>query len=238
MRADGRIEYHSRMDDQVKLRGFRVELGEIESLLLQHPAVAEAAVTMHRPARGPEQLVGYFVSADADAHADLRRFLAARLPGYMVPAALVAVQQLPRTANGKIDRASLRLPTVDELVSGHDYRAPSTSTERWLAAQWENLLGVQRVGADDDFFALGGHSLLATQMIARVAAEYCAQIPVREVFANPTLGKFAEVVDAARGCIDVDEAGLIAQLEAMSEEEAAALVGQAVAGEERRVLEH
>jgi amino acid adenylation domain-containing protein len=234
LREDGKIEYHSRTDEQIKLRGFRIEPGEIESRLLRDPAVAEAAVAVRALAQGAQQLVAYLVPA-ADAPLDteaLRRELANHLPGYMVPSALVAIERMPRTANGKIDRAALPMPSAADFTGSAQAdriaTPPQTPTEHWLAAMWCGLLGLECIGREDDFFGLGGHSLLATQVVSRVAAEQGVELPVRVLFASPTLAAFASAIDAARDAArhaEDDEAQLIASLEAMSEEEALALLG-------------
>jgi amino acid adenylation domain-containing protein len=187
--ADGAIEFLGRVDAQVKIRGFRIEPAEIESVLLTHPRVAEAAVVVREDRPGDRRLVAYAVGGAPD---ELRAYLRARLPEYMVPAAVVAVDALPLTANGKVDRGALPAPAwVDEEA----YVAPRTPTEAALAAVWAPLLGVERVGARDDFFALGGHSLLAARAVSALREALGVELPLRALFETPVLGELAAAID-------------------------------------------
>jgi len=188
----GEVEYLGRIDFQVKLRGFRVELGEIEAALAAHPAVQEAAVVAS--ADGTPRLVAY-VTGGADA-AMLEAHLRSRLPGHMVPSAFVALDALPRTPSGKVDRRALPAPRWETAP----YAAPRTPTEEILAAIWSELLGVERVGARDDFFALGGHSLLATRLVSRVRERFGKEVPVRRLFETPTVAGFAPAVEEGGPC--------------------------------------
>jgi amino acid adenylation domain-containing protein len=192
-RADGTVEFLGRVDEQVKLRGFRIEPGEIETVLRRHPGVVDCTVVAreHRP--GDRRLVAYVVG-DADA-ASLRAHLLRALPDYMVPAAFVALDALPLTRNGKVDRAALPAPDYD---AGGRYVAPRTPTEEVLAEIWAGVLGVARVGVHDDFFALGGHSLLATRVVSRIRAVLGVELPLRAHFAGPTVAGLAEAVEALR----------------------------------------
>ncbi|MFD1120859.1 non-ribosomal peptide synthetase, partial [Sphaerisporangium aureirubrum] len=156
-RPDGQLEYLGRTDRQIKLRGQRVELGEIEHVLARHPAVRHCAVIL----RG-DQLAAYVVG-DADP-GHLRRHLAEQLPTYMIPSVFVPLSELPLNPNGKLDTA--RLP--DPAPHTKEYIPPRTDTERWLATTWQDLLGVKNVGADDNFFDLGGNSLHGSQLAARI----------------------------------------------------------------------
>ncbi|MFK0286703.1 non-ribosomal peptide synthase/polyketide synthase [Streptomyces sp. NPDC090499] len=190
--ADGELEYLGRTDDQVKLRGFRVEPGEIEAVLTAHPAVAHATVTVHGQA-----LVAYVVPATGpvvDATA-LRAHAAAALPAHMVPAAWVTLDTLPLTPNGKLDRKALPAP---EFTAGTgDGTAPRTPREEILAALFADVLGHERVGVDDDFFGLGGHSLLAMRLAGRVRTALGAELTVRDVFEAPTVALLAARTDTA-----------------------------------------
>jgi amino acid adenylation domain-containing protein len=193
-RADGTLEYLGRVDFQVKVRGHRVELGEIESLLAAHDGVAQAVAAVRE-----DRLVAYVTAAagEAPSAAELRRHLEARLPAYMVPAAFVALERLPLTPNGKVDRRAL--PAPEFASAAREYVAPRTATETLLAEIWTSLLPVDRVGAEDDFFALGGHSLLATRMMARVREAFGVELPLRALFEAPTLAGLAWRVAGARG---------------------------------------
>ncbi|WP_344407049.1 amino acid adenylation domain-containing protein, partial [Actinomadura nitritigenes] len=198
-RADGQLVYLGRVDDQVKVRGFRVEPGEIEAALTALPGVGTAAVVAAGEGAA-RRLVAYVVATDAEAGApaadDLRSALSASLPHHLVPSVFVELASMPLTANGKVDRAALPDPgtATAERTGG---LAPRTPTEEILAGIWAGLLGRDRVAADDDFFALGGHSLLATQVMSRVRLVLGADVPVAGLFDNPTPAALAELVDAA-----------------------------------------
>ncbi len=192
---DGRIEFQGRRDSQVKLRGFRVELGEIESALARHPEIREAAVAALAGPQGEKRLVAYLVpEAAAPAVADVRDFLAARLPAYMVPAAFVVLPALPLTANGKLDRRSLPAPEPGGEPVG---TPPRTPAEELIAGIWSEVLGVRGIQRDANFFELGGHSLLATQVLSRLRAATGAEVTLREMFESPTVAAMAAAVAAA-----------------------------------------
>ncbi len=162
-RADGTLDYLGRVDHQVKIRGFRIELGEIESQLLALEGVQEAAVIARETPTG-KQLVGYVVAKEGADTAPLKAELAKVLPDYMVPAQIIALDKLPLTPAGKLDRAALPEPTWQS----QSYEAPQTDNERILAAIWADVLGVERVGRQDHFFELGGDSIVALQVVSRV----------------------------------------------------------------------
>ncbi|WP_168356379.1 non-ribosomal peptide synthetase [Lysobacter enzymogenes] len=185
---DGSLLFLGRNDHQLKLRGYRIEPGEIQARLGEHPQVRECAVLAREDAPGETQLVGYY-AGDA-APAALRAFLAARLPDYMLPAAFVALPTLPLTGNGKLDRAALPAPGEADRARA-DYRPPQGEDERALARLWSELLGLERIGRDDDFFALGGHSLTAARLRVRVREHHGVQLPMAALFDHPTLAAFA-----------------------------------------------
>jgi len=190
---DGRIEFRGRRDGQVKLRGFRVELGEIESALARHPEVGEAAVAA-REAGGSagRRLVAYIVprtNPPGELVPELRRFLASMLPDYMFPSAFVLLDALPLTINGKVDRAALPEP---ERSAAESWIAPTTPLEELLAKVAAEVLAVERVGMGDNFFALGGHSLLATQLVSRLTQDHGLEVTLQMVFDSPTFAHLAD----------------------------------------------
>ncbi|MBW8879249.1 MAG: amino acid adenylation domain-containing protein, partial [Acidobacteria bacterium] len=194
-RVDGTLEFLGRLDDQVKVRGFRVELGEIESQLMLQPAVREAVVLVREDRAGEKRLVGYVVAAEGVDHkplaGDLKVGLQRVLPEYMVPSAIVVLGSLPLTPNGKIDRGALPAPEAGHYAQG-EHVAPRTELERLLCTIWEEVLGVERVGIEDSFFDLGGHSLLATRVVSRVRSALGRELPLRALFEHPTIGDLCE----------------------------------------------
>ncbi|HLN24337.1 MAG TPA: amino acid adenylation domain-containing protein, partial [Patescibacteria group bacterium] len=198
-RADGVIEYQGRADGQVKLRGFRIELGEIEAALALHPAVAQAAVLLRADERTEEPfLAAYLVAQSGEPlppPETLRRFLGHSLPDYMIPAAFVGLAGMPLTANGKLDRKSLPAP-LRRAAETPDRRPPRTPRERRLAEAFAEVLGVEKIGLDDNFFALGGHSLLAVRLAARLRAGLGMELPLRLVFEHPSVAGLAEALEA------------------------------------------
>ncbi|WP_345144820.1 amino acid adenylation domain-containing protein [Dactylosporangium darangshiense] len=193
-RADGTVEFLGRADSQLKVRGYRIEPGEVEGALLAHPGVGAAVVTGHGVDAG-RRLVAYVVPVDGmPSVAELRRFLGARLPEHLVPGLFVELAALPLTANGKLDRRALPDPELVHVGPADSYVAPRTPTEETLAAIWAQVLGLGQVGIHDNFFELGGHSLLATQAVARIrGAGY--EISVGEFFDQPTIAATAAAVE-------------------------------------------
>jgi amino acid adenylation domain-containing protein len=194
--SDGHLEFLGRVDDQLKVRGFRVEPGEIESTLVKHPAVREAAVVGRDDGSGVKRLVAYLVPARGSLPSglELRQELSKVLPDHMVPAAFVEVAHLPLTPNGKLDRRSLPEPTWAPGRGG-TYVAPGTPTEERLVEIWARTLGLAQVGVEDNFFELGGHSLLAGQVVARARDELGHEIPLRLMFSGPTVRELAARID-------------------------------------------
>jgi acyl-coenzyme A synthetase/AMP-(fatty) acid ligase/acyl carrier protein len=190
---DGELEFLGRLDHQVKIRGFRVELGEIEAALDLHPRVREAVVVA-RDEGATRALLGCVVpeGEDGDLVEELRRYLGERLPPYMVPAGFLLLPELPLTPNGKVDRKVLAGLGPEARAEGDGYVAPRNPIEELLAPLWTEVLGVERVGVFDDFFALGGHSLLGVQLISRVRDLFGVKLPVRVVFSSATVADLAE----------------------------------------------
>ncbi len=230
---DGNLEYLGRTDNQIKLRGFRIEPGEIEAVMSRCPGVAAAATAIRADRHGGQILVGYFVSQSADQVrvSVLREWCARYLPEYARPSQVVRLAVLPVTAGGKLDRAALPEVTPDGAAVKAEYVAPRDETERMIAQIWTEVLGVDQVGIDDDFFDLGGHSLLAGMAVSRIAARLGRDVQLRALFENPRIRDLGPVVTAARrtvtaSVVPVDRGGVLpvsfAQerlwfLEAMSE---------------------
>jgi amino acid adenylation domain-containing protein len=208
--ADGSIEFLGRSDHQLKVRGYRIEPGEIESVLASHPAVRESVVCA--PDDGSDaprqRLVAYLVADHEVAVGDLQRYLEQRLPEYMVPSAFVRLDQLPLTTSGKVDRRALPAPELDREAAGTAFQAPGTATEKILAAIWADLLQLEQVGRHDSFFKLGGHSLMATQLISRVRGELQVELPLRSLFERPTVAGVAEVVDSLQWMKENGDSGV------------------------------
>jgi len=197
--ADGGIVYLGRNDDQVKIRGHRVELGEIENRLLQHPEITET-VALAQPVDGTTELIAY-IAGKADLKTDeLRTHLSEAVPAYMIPSRFIRVDRFFYTPNGKVDKNRLPDPSESALETGDAYLPPRNPVEEKLAAIWREVLNLERVGIRDDFFRLGGHSLKATQLVSRIRRDMKIDVPLREVFAEPTiehLAKFMERADTA-----------------------------------------
>lgn len=200
-RADGQLEFLGRVDQQVKIRGCRVEPGEVEQVLREHPSVAQAAVVARERTAGDLRLVAYAVGAGETPPdvSELRRFLSQRVPEYMIPSAFVTLDAIPTTVSGKFDRHRLPAPDWSLAASQREFVAPRTATEEQLAAIWRELLNVERVGAHDDFFELGGNSLLALRLVGRVRAAFAADLPLVTLFTNPRLDDLASRIAALQG---------------------------------------
>src|SRR5918992_808542 len=198
--GDGVLEYLGRSDDQVKIRGFRIEPGEIEAALLAHPAIAEAVVIARADQPGVPRLVAYVVPAPgrpAPEGPELRERLAATLPEHMIPAAYVPLDAVPRTVSGKLDKRALPAPEWD--AAARPYLPPRTAAERAVAEIWAEVLGLERVGADDNFFDLGGDSIISIRVTARLRAAFGVDISPRAVFSHPTVARLAATLPVASG---------------------------------------
>ncbi|WP_270171314.1 non-ribosomal peptide synthetase [Paenibacillus sp. SYP-B4298] len=233
--SGGELVYMGRADDQVKIRGFRIELGEIEARLAHHPDVREAIVLARQDDLPEKRLVAYVATDQPElASAELRSYLAARLPDYMVPSAFVFMNAFPMTGNGKTDRKALPAPAASRPELERGYVEPRTPAERKLAAIWAEVIGLERVGVHDNFFELGGHSLIATRLMSRIRDVFDTDIPLRAIFDAPTVEALAlqiqqseqEKADAAV----LEE--LLDELEGISEEELLQLMGEQAADKE------
>ncbi|GGS18690.1 hypothetical protein Snoj_73410 [Streptomyces nojiriensis] len=196
--ADGDHEYLGRLDHQVKVRGYRIELGEIENALTRHPDVRDCVVTVDEDSVGEPRLVAYWVSAGAelaDGTGELREHLGRTLPAYMLPNVFVPLERLPLTLNGKVDRRALPAPEAVRPDLGGDFEAAGTPVEKALAEIWADVLSVDRVGLDDDFFDLGGHSMLATQVVARSKEQFGVAVTLRIFFDLPTVRELAAALE-------------------------------------------
>jgi acyl carrier protein len=204
--ADGRIEFWGRVDHQVKVRGFRIELGEVEAALTELESIEEAAVVLREDARGDKTLVACIRCSEPTAPRPetLRRALQESLPSYMVPSLFVVVDEFPLNPNGKLDREALAGIELPKARNETGSVVPQSETERGIASIWRELLSLDTVGIHDNFFDLGGHSLLAMQVQTHIQALFGVRVPVRGLFAAPTIGELARSVDALRGHGDVD----------------------------------
>jgi amino acid adenylation domain-containing protein len=209
-RADGTLEYLGRLDAQVKVRGFRIEPGEVEAALAAHPGIREAAVVAREDAPGDRRLVAYVVAGQGAAPdaAELRAHLAGRLPVYMVPGAFVVLESLPLTPSGKLDRRAL--PAPEQGPAEDQYVAPRTPIEETLAGIWREVLGLERVGVRDRFFELGGHSLLATRVVSRIRGAFGVELTVRAMFEHPTVEGLAGLLSKPELVRGADEAAITA----------------------------
>jgi len=222
---DGTLEFLGRRDDQIKIRGFRVEPAEIEGALHAFDPVREAAVVPLPDSRGERRLVAYVTLSSRANVEQLRGHLTELLPDYMIPSAFVVLDSLPLTPSGKIDRLSLPDPDSMNGAGAAAYIAPRTPVEESVAAIWTDILGVERVGVEDDFFVLGGHSLLATQIVAQVRSDFSINLPLHALFTSPTVASLArQIVELLGQAPDADTERLLSELEGLSDEEVALLL--------------
>ncbi len=197
---DGTIEVLGRRDHQVKLRGYRIEVGEIESALTAHYAIQECVVLMREDTAGDKKLAAYVVLREklAKTTSVLRRFLQGRLPDYMVPSTFTVLEELPLTPNGKLDRKALPVPVAPHADEAEVFTAPRSLTEEALKEIWAQVLGREQISIHDSFFEIGGHSLLITRIISRVRDVFQVELALRSLFEKPTIAELAEYIDASR----------------------------------------
>jgi amino acid adenylation domain-containing protein len=221
---EGSIEFLGRIDNQVKTRGYRIELGEIEAALGQDRSVQSSVVMVREDASGDKRLVGYVVPRPKEWFdaSEVRKCLKQKLPAYMIPSALVLLDQLPLTLNGKVDRAAL--PASEQVRPELEgaYQTPCTPTEETLAAIWGEVLKLDKVGIYDNFFELGGHSLLATQVISRIRSVFSTDLPLRHMFESPTVAELAAMITKthSKQAGDAELGQMLLELEVATEEDA------------------
>ena len=217
--ADGQIAYVGRADEQIKIRGFRIEPNEIVSLLNSHPGVLASAVVARAETADAKRLLAYIVSngTHSPSAGELRALLRVQLPDYMLPSTFIRVDELPISANGKVDRDALPAPDADNILQEDEFVAPRTPIEERVTAIIASLLGLDRVGVNENFFLIGGHSLLGTQLIARVRDAFGVDLSLRSIFDLPTPAQLAQEIERL----------MVARLDAMSAEEIQRLLHQA-----------
>jgi amino acid adenylation domain-containing protein len=228
-RPEGQIEFLGRIDFQIKIRGYRVELGEVEAALSAYPTVKEAVLIAREDQTGGKRLVAYLVtSSEGDTTvSQLRAFLRQKLPDYMAPSAFVFLDKLPLTPNGKVNRKALPAPDQSRPELERSYVAPRTALEEVLAQDWREVLNIERVGVHDNFFDLGGHSLLATRLMSRLQEDFQIDIPLRRLFEAPTVAGLAEAMGGEEMRADLENIAItLMELRGLSDEGAVALLNQ------------
>jgi len=210
-REDGNLSYWGRIDDQVKIRGYRIELNEVICALSRHPAIRQNVVVASENGGGEKRLLAYIVSSTlpCPTSSELRDFLSKELPDYMLPAVFVRLEALPISPNGKVDRDALPPPDDKNVMRDQSYLAARTPTQERVTSIVAPLLGLERLGVDDNFFLLGGNSLLGTQVIARLRSAFGVDLSLLSLFDNPTVAGIAAEVEQL----------IVAKVDAMSEEE-------------------
>ena len=241
---NGEMMYLGRIDDQVQIRGFRVELGEVRSRLLEHAGVAQAEVIARKQQTNALELVAYIVAVGEVSVTALRNHVGQTLPFYMVPTAFVMMKAMPMTSNGKVDRRALPEPDEGRPDVETRYRGPENGVEAVLVGIWQEVLGVERVGVDDNFFELGGHSLLATQVISRVREAMQVEVPLRTLFEQLTVAGLALAVSQKQSerkdvgispikrTVRGNAEQLLGKLDQLSSDEVNALLNNVLAGKE------
>ena len=230
MMSDGCLEHLGRKDFRVKIRGFGVELEEVETMIRLHPAVREAVVVARMEDSKDNRLIAYIVPDPdhAPTTTELRRFLQTGLPDYMIPSACVFLEALPLSPNGKVDRGALPDPGNSRPQLDNPFVAPRTPVEKELARIWAEVLGLGEVGVYDNFFELGGHSIAATRAVSRMIRKFQLELPLQSLFQAPTVAQMAEVITQtqAKKLSEEDLTGVLAELESLSDEEAQHLLAE------------
>jgi amino acid adenylation domain-containing protein len=216
IRSDGNLEYVARIGTQVKVRGFRIELGEIESILSEHRSVNKCVASVREDQPGDVRLIAYIVAKDSEeiSTTSIRKHLRNKLPEYMVPQHYIALEELPLTPAGKVDRKNLPKPERDFAMESSEYVAPNNEIEEILAGIWQELLGVNRIGIDENFFDIGGNSLIALRLMHRINDNFQVNLPVRQLFETPSVSELASSVETV----------LLEEINALTDEEAEQLL--------------
>jgi len=219
-RSDGQIEFLGRIDNQIKVSGYRIEIAEIENTIMEMPSVTATVVTAHRSEAGDYRLVAYIVASESDC-VEVEKTLKSRLPAYMLPSLFVPMPKLPLTPNGKIDKSALPNPLTTQLAAGHSRVEPETDLERALACVWHEILEREGISAEDNFFEIGGNSILATRVISKIFHSFGDKLPVRYLFEFPTIQGFAEkmLAESQDSEKTLKTASLIVMIHGISEEE-------------------
>jgi acyl carrier protein len=214
---DGRLEFLGRIDEQVKVRGFRIEPNEVVAALNSHSSVRDSVVTASGNGSGEKRLLAYVLAKDGAAlsDAELRHHLEAKLPEYMIPSLFIRLQELPLNPNQKVDRSALPAPNAENIIRDEAYCTPRNMIEQQLSALVSELLQIQSVGLNDNFFFLGGHSLLAAQMIGRIRDQFDVELSLRVLFDKPTIAQISTEIEAL----------ILARLDEMSADEKQRILG-------------
>jgi acyl carrier protein len=227
--VDGNILFLGRTDDQIKIRGFRIELKEIEAALNEHPLIQDSIVIIREAAEGEKRLAAYIVTdpENAPSTSELHAFLKERLPEYMMVSTFVALEALPLTPHGKVDRQALAEVDLSTSERHPSFVVPRTDMEELMARIWSDLLGVKQVGGYDNFFELGGHSLLAAQLVFRLNEVFRIELPVSQLFESPTVaGLVVSIIEKQAEMVDIDKVEqILTEIELLSEEESIWLLG-------------
>jgi acyl carrier protein len=234
-RADGTLEYLGRLDHQVKVRGYRIELGEIEAALAECAGIRQAVVMAREDQPGDARLVAYLVALNGDvpAASELRSRLRERLPDYMLPSAFVTLPTLPLTPNGKVDRKALPKPDQAQAAeTPREFMPPQSQVEETIASVWKEVLRIDRVGRQDNFFDLGGHSLLLTQVHNRLSKLFDEPLTIIDLFSSPTIAGLCEVIAERKRQIEaVEYSELLRQIEALDQADVQAQLAELQAQE-------
>jgi acyl carrier protein len=223
MLPDGCVIYLGRKDDQIKIRGAKVEIGEVQAVLSEHPQIKYSAIVAYDRSGGDKYLAAYVVPGELPAPSvtEVTEYLKKKLPNYMIPSAFIFLESLP-LSNGKLDRQALSKPDDGRPMLGTLYIAPRNEIEERLVQVWQNVLDVRPIGIDDNFFDLGGHSLAASRVISRVIQTFQMELPVKALFDAPTVAEMAAIItqNQTMRASDAELAQMLGEVEAMTDEEA------------------